>query len=170
VSDEEETPLEEAPAGENSGGKKDKKVKKAKKDTEDKKDKKDKKGKKSPSEGLTIAGHPRAGAQVRMAKGWGGLIAFGVTAYLSLSAGLSPDQVGLRALGAGIGGYLVGWACSVTIWRHLLIAELRALAEHAHARPSAAPAEMITVAAPAPGRAPAAAPVPAAAEATGQAE
>ena len=75
----EETPLEEAPAGENSGGKKDKKVKEDKKDKkvkEDKKDKKGKKGKKSPSEGLTIAGHPRAGAQVRMAKGWGGLIAF----------------------------------------------------------------------------------------------
>jgi hypothetical protein len=158
VSDE-ETPLEEAPAGQSSGGKKDKKDKKDKKG---KGDKKGKKAKKSASEGLTIAGHPRAGAQVRAAKGWGGLIAFGVTAYLSLSAGLTPDQVGLRALAAGIGGYLVGWGCSVTIWRHLLIAELKALAEHAHARPSAAQTEMIPIATPAS--------APAAAEATAPAE
>ncbi len=69
-----------------------------------------------------------------------------MTAYLSLSAGLSPDQVGLRALAAGIGGYVLGWACSVTVWRHLLIAELRALAEHAYARqsPVPAPAEIVS--------------------------
>jgi hypothetical protein len=88
-----------------------------------------------------------------MAKGWGGLIAFGVTAYLSLSAGLTPDQVGLRALAAGIGGYLLGWACSVTVWRHLLIAELRALAEHANER-HAAPAGQIPLPTPAPAEAP----------------
>jgi hypothetical protein len=105
------------------------------------KKKKGKKGKGKSSAGLSIAGHPRAGTHVRLAKGWGGIVAFLVTAYLSLTAGVTPDQAALRAIGAGIGGYVLGWACAVTVWRHLLIAELRALAEHAHrGRPAAAPA------------------------------
>lgn len=133
---EEAAAVEEAPNGKKSAAKKKEKKGKAKN------------GEGGESQGLTIAGHPRAGPHVRKAKGWGGLVAFGVTAYLSLSAGLPPDQAGLRALGAGIGGYLLGWACSVTIWRHLLVAELRALAEHADGR-AARPAPA-TPAAPSP--------------------
>jgi|SRR5947209_13899087 len=145
-----ETPVEEAPQPEKGAAKaKDKKAKEKK--GKEKKGKKGKKGKGGSSDGLTIAGHPRAGAHVRLAKGWGGIAAFLITAYLSLSAGVTPDQAGLRAIAAGIGGYLLGWACAVTIWRHLLIAELRALAEHAHGRPrGAAPAPATLAPAPAP--------------------
>jgi hypothetical protein len=77
----------------------------------------------------SVAGHPRARAMVRSAKGWGGLVAFVVAAYLSFNAGVPIYVVGVRALVAGAAGYLLAWACSVTVWRHLLVAELRVAAE-----------------------------------------
>jgi uncharacterized membrane protein YccC len=98
-------------------------------------DKKGKKGKKdkSASGGLSVAGHPRAAAQVRKAKGWGGLAAFVVTAYLSMSHGATPDVAGMRALGAGVLGYVIAWACAVMVWRQLMVAEIRAKVERARA-------------------------------------
>jgi hypothetical protein len=111
----------------------------SKKDEEkkDKKDKKDKKGKKEKkgkgqvdaSAGPSIAAHPRASYQVRRAKGWGGLAGFGIAAYLSHKAGVPAVDLGLRAIIAGIAGYMLAWACAVTVWRHLMLAELRAAAE-----------------------------------------
>jgi hypothetical protein len=74
----------------------------------------------------SVAGHPRARAQVRRAKGWGGLAGFGIAAYLSMKAGVPAADAGLRALAAGVAGYMLAWACAVTVWRHLVIAELRA--------------------------------------------
>src|SRR5579859_3896108 len=100
---------------------------------------KDKKGKAASSGGLSVASHPRAAASVRQIKGWGGLLAFGVTAYLSLSHGVAPDVAGLRALGAGIAGYIVSYGCAVAVWRQLMIAEVRARIEAS--RPKPAPAE-----------------------------
>jgi hypothetical protein len=99
-----------------------------------KKDKaKPKADKKSKAEGkpamLSVAAHPRAGAQVRRAKGWGGLAGFAIAAFLSIQAGVPTDQIGLRALGAGIAAYLVAWACAVTVWRYLLVAEVAVLTE-----------------------------------------
>ena len=79
----------------------------------------------------SVAGHPRAGAQVRRAKGWGGLASFLIAGYLSMQAGIPTYDVGLRALVAGAVGYLLAWACSVTVWRHLVLAELRAAHEPA---------------------------------------
>ena len=100
----------------------------------DKKDKgKKKDAKKGAVDGLSVAGHPRASAQVRKAKGWGGLAAFLITGYLSLSHGATPDLAGMRALGAGVAGYIVAWACAVMVWRQLMIAELRARVERAKA-------------------------------------
>ena len=97
-----------------------------------KKNKADKKGK-GASGGLSVAGHPRAAAQVRKAKGWGGLAAFVVTAYLSLSHGATPDVAGMRALGAGVLGYVIAWGCAVMVWRQLMVAEIRAKVERARA-------------------------------------
>ena len=97
------------------------------------KDKKDKGKKGKAVGGLSVAGHPRASAQVRKAKGWGGLAACVITAYLSLSHGATPDIAGARALGAGVLGYIVAWACAVMVWRQLMIAELRARVERAKA-------------------------------------
>jgi hypothetical protein len=87
------------------------------------------KGKKGKKEGLSVASNPRAAAQVRRAKGWGGLFGFGLAFYISWQAGVPPAQAGLRALGAGVAGYMLAWACMVTIWRQLLVAEIRTIAE-----------------------------------------
>lgn len=105
----------------------------------------DKKG--APDGVLSVASHPRASAQIRQAKGWGGLGAFGVTAYLSLSHGVSADVAGARAIGAGVAGYVVAWGCAVMVWRQLMVAEIRAKVERARAaaepahRPATPPAE-----------------------------
>ena len=103
-------------------------------DKDEGKDKKEKKGKKGKgkadaSGGPSVASHPRASYQVRRAKGWGGLAGFAIAAYLSYKAGVPTADLGLRALIAGIAGYMLAWACSVTVWRHLVLAELRAAVE-----------------------------------------
>ena len=41
--------------------------------------------------------------------------------------------MGLRALVAGIVGYMLAWMCAVTVWRHLVLAELRAVVERTQA-------------------------------------
>jgi hypothetical protein len=94
----------------------------------DKKGKKGKKGKgkADASAGPSVAAHPRASNQVRKAKGWGGIAGFGVAAYLSYKAGVPTVDLGLRAIIAGMVGYLLAWACAVTVWRQLVLAELRA--------------------------------------------
>lgn len=91
------------------------------------------------AEGLSVATHPRARAQVRRAKGWGGLIGFAIATYLSLKAGVPATETGMRALAAGVAGYLVAWACAVSVWRHLVLAELRAAFEAAHGGSASAP-------------------------------
>ena len=106
---------------------------KAQKNKAPKPDKKTKKGKGGESAGLSVAGHPRAATQVRKAKGWGGLAAFVVTAYLSFSHGATIDAAGMRALGAGVLGYVIAWGCAVMVWRQLMVAEIRAKVDRARA-------------------------------------
>src|ERR1700753_2718820 len=72
-------------------------------------------------DGASVANHPRASAQVRAAKGWGGLVCFAAAGGLSLAAGDPTFQALLQALIAGIIGCLLGWACSVMIWRQVLV-------------------------------------------------
>ena len=107
--------------------------KKADAKSDEKKDKKGKgkkgKGKADASAGASIAAHPRASYQVRRAKGWGGLAGFAIAAYLSHKAGVPTADLGMRAIIAGIVGYMLAWACAVTVWRHLVLAELRAAAD-----------------------------------------
>jgi len=103
----------------------------------DKKDKKGKKGKGADaSAGPSVAAHPRASYQVRRAKGWGGMAGFALAAYLSYKAGVPTFDLGLRAIAAGIAGYMLAWACAVTVWRHLVLAELRAAADRATGTPN----------------------------------
>ncbi len=85
------------------------------------------------AKGPSVATHPRAREHVRMAKALGGLGGFLLAAYFSIHAGVPPQQVGLRALAAGAAGFMLGWACSVTVWRHLALAELQALVERSQA-------------------------------------
>jgi hypothetical protein len=110
--------------------KSDKSDAKGKKATGDKKAKKGKGG----ADGISVAAHPRAAAQVRRAKGFGGVTFFLITAYLSYKAQVPPDQLAIRALIGGIGGYMLAWMCSVTVWRHLVLAELRAAIESGRAK------------------------------------
>lgn len=109
--------------------------KKADKGAEKSEGKKDKgkkgKGKGDASGGPSIAAHPRASYQVRRAKGWGGIVGFGLAAYFSYKAGVPTYDLGLRALIAGIVGYMLAWMCAVTVWRHLVLAELRAAVDGA---------------------------------------
>jgi hypothetical protein len=77
----------------------------------------------------SVANHPRASYQVRRAKGWGGIAGFAIAAYLGYKAGVPTFDVGLRALVAGMVGYMLAWMCAVSVWRHLVLAELRAAVE-----------------------------------------
>ena len=113
------------------------------------KGKKDKKGKDDAgaAPGTSIATHPRARHSVRQVKGWAGIAGFVIAAVVSLQASVPLLQVGERALGAGVVGYLLGWWVSVVIWRQLIIAEQRAAlaeierrrSEPAEPRPEAQP-------------------------------
>lgn len=78
----------------------------------------------------SVANHPRAGAQVARAKAWGGLAGFALVALLSWRAGAPVADALLRALAAGVVGYVATWAAAVLVWRHLVVAELRAVRRH----------------------------------------
>lgn len=91
------------------------------------------------SQGPSVAHHPRAGSHVRRAKGWGGLAGFAIAGYLSLQAGVPTYDIGIRALVAGAAGYLLAWACSITVWKHLVLAELRVAAERRAPEPADGP-------------------------------
>ena len=81
-----------------------------------------------------LSAHPRAQHQIREAKSWGGVVGFVLVALLSLQAGVTPFDAGVRALLAGIACYVVGWAIAVAVWRHLARAEV-VLAEQRLAAP-----------------------------------
>jgi len=84
----------------------------------------------------SVANHPRAGAQVARAKAWGGLAGFALVALLSWRAGAPVTDTLLRALAGGVVGYVAAWAAAVLVWRHLVIAELRAVRGHRAAEAS----------------------------------
>jgi len=79
--------------------------------------------------GVSIAAHPQASHAVKSLKAWGGLIGFGLAAYMGSHAGAPLAVVGLRALAAGVAGYMVAWFCGVVAWRAIVGAEVRAHVE-----------------------------------------
>ena len=89
-------------------------------------------GKSGSAPVVTVASHPRAASHIGQAKGWGGLGAFFVVGYLSLHSGAVPADAAVRALIAGVLGYVVAWGLTVGVWRHLAIAEIRAAHRAAH--------------------------------------
>ncbi|HEX8751902.1 MAG TPA: hypothetical protein VF731_00665 [Solirubrobacterales bacterium] len=86
---------------------------------------------------IRLCDHPRASRQIELARGWGGLGAFAFVALLCLNAGLPLGTVGLRALIAGVIGYMAGWALAVLVWRYLAVAEADAARASAEARRAA---------------------------------
>ncbi len=71
-----------------------------------------------------LSRHPRARRQIREAKAWSGLAGFVLVLILSLEGGSLLFDAGLRALVAGAGCYVVGWALAVLVWRHIARAEV----------------------------------------------
>lgn len=98
---------------------------------------------------LSVATHPRGGNAVRRAKGIGGIAGFALAALISHKAGAQPQQMLERALIFGIVGYLLAWTCAVTVWRHIVLAELRARVERATATQDEVVAPTAVIAAPA---------------------
>jgi len=113
---------------------------------------KPKSGREGPDGGMvpamSVAAHPRARVHVRQAKGIGGLLGFAIAAVLSLKADVPLDQVGLRAVACGISGYLIAWACSVALWRQLVLAEIRAHQERHAANDGAEESRVISTLSP----------------------
>ncbi len=96
----------------------------------DKKGKKAKKGKGGDeAQGASIANHPRANASIRSAKAWTGIAGFAIAALFSIQASVPLFQTGLRALGAGVVGYMLAWWLGVMLWRQLILAEQKAAYE-----------------------------------------
>ena len=89
------------------------------------------------AEGASIANHPRAKASIRRMKAWAGLAGFAIAAVLSLQASVPVVTVGLRALGAGVVGYMLAWWAGVLVWRQLIIAEQKAAYEVIQSRRNA---------------------------------
>lgn len=115
---------------------------KAKSNPKGKGKKKDKGAGEEGADGLlSVASDPRGAGYVRRAKGWGGIAGFAIAAYLSLSAGVPFPVAGERALLAGAAGYMLGWGCSVAIWKQLMLAELRDAADRARELREAAVAD-----------------------------
>ena len=73
-----------------------------------------------------LSAHPRASRQIRETKAWSGLAGFALVLLLSLQGGALLLEAGVRALAAGAGCYVAGWALAVLVWRHIARAEVLA--------------------------------------------
>jgi hypothetical protein len=83
---------------------------------------------------ISVANHPRAGGAIRRARARTGLIAAGLVLLLCLHKGVPAQTAVVRALVAGVAGFLVAWMIGVTLWRQIVLAELRATHEARQAR------------------------------------
>jgi hypothetical protein len=78
---------------------------------------------------ISIAAHPRAKRAVRRIRARTAIVAFMLVLILSYRSGVPNQEAVVRALIAGLVGNLAGWACAVAVWRHLMMAELRIVAD-----------------------------------------
>src|ERR1700744_5104136 len=86
---------------------------------------------------IRLCDHPRATRQIELARGYGGIGCFVLVGLLALASGVPTASVGLRALIAGVVGYMVCWFLAVMVWRHLAIAEEAAARSFAEQRRAA---------------------------------
>jgi hypothetical protein len=82
------------------------------------------KGSSAAEGGIRLTAHPRARRDISMAKGWGGLAAFGLVLVLSLNAGVPLSDALLRAILGGLAGFVFAWGVAVAVWRHVALAEI----------------------------------------------
>jgi hypothetical protein len=76
------------------------------------------------ADGPSVAAHPRAARAIARAKSWGGLLGFALGGYMALPTN-TVAAAGLRALVAGIVGYVAVWAGAVFLWRRLVMIEIK---------------------------------------------
>jgi hypothetical protein len=81
---------------------------------------------KASSGEIKLSEHPRARHQIRVAKGWAGLIGCAFAGYMSWHGGAPFFDTALRALLWGVAAYMLVWFCAVQVWRQIVIAEVRA--------------------------------------------
>jgi hypothetical protein len=94
--------------------------------------KKDKKADSGANPGgvtVSLAAHPRAKAGIRRARTRAALIAFALVLVLNLAGNQTAFDATWRALIAGIVVNVIAWRCAIIVWRHIVIAEVRQLAE-----------------------------------------
>jgi uncharacterized membrane protein len=75
---------------------------------------------------ITLSAHPRAAHQIRLAKGWAGLVAAVLAGYASWKGGSPFFDTALRAVLWGIAAYITVWFLAVQVLKHVVIAEVRA--------------------------------------------
>ena len=95
-------------------------------------DKKEKKAKPTdaPEALVSLSQHPRAKAGIRRARTRAAFIAFIVVFVLNLVGDQALFDAVWRALLAGIVVNVVAWRCAIIVWRHIVLNELRQVAEH----------------------------------------
>jgi hypothetical protein len=74
---------------------------------------------------VSLASHPRAHAAMRRVRARCAIGAFVVVSYLSHRSGVPAPDLFLRGLIGGIVTFFVTWACGVTVYRQVVLAELR---------------------------------------------
>lgn len=84
--------------------------------------------------GVSIAAHPRARGWIRRTRARVALTAFGLVLLVALHAGVPGETAVVRALVAGIAGFLCAWAAGLILWKQIVISELRAAYDRREAR------------------------------------
>ena len=92
----------------------------------------------APVAEVSVANHPRAVASIRRARARVALAAFALVLILCLHAGVPGQAAVLRALVAGIAGFVGAWMIALALWRQVVLAELRHAQEARAARLRAA--------------------------------
>jgi hypothetical protein len=101
-----------------------------------------KKEKKKPRDGeaaegavvVSISAHPRARVGVRRARTRAAFLAFALVLVLNLLGDQTLFDAAWRALLAGLVVNIVVWRCAIVVWRHIILSELRQVAEARAAR------------------------------------
>lgn len=97
----------------------------------DKKDKKAKAKKGGAPEALvSLSQHPRANAGIRRARTRAAFIAFVAVFVLNVVGDQELFDAVWRALLAGIVVNVVVWRCAIVVWRHIVLNELKQVADH----------------------------------------
>src|SRR3954467_9039728 len=78
---------------------------------------------------VSLAAHPRARAGIRRARTRAALIAFALVLVLNLIGDQTAFDAIWRALLAGIVVNVIAWRCAIVVWRHIILAEVRAAEE-----------------------------------------